>query len=627
MKQNMLYSLERQFMVTERDKGPYFMEKNSRHGNSNPGRNYYNYKRKKQQRKERRNRAIAATVVVALIVIGVVFAVRKKISASGKAAASAGGTVEEGGLSSGTALKIPVSVNDVNIDGMSRESAKKAILEKYAWGMTAKLQNAQGTSQSTQGTSGSAASSSGSSADSGSKDPNVYQISNLLSLKVDKVLKEIYDGNTSGKTSYTLDSSGMDTEIAAEVAAMSKKWDKEAKNGAVSGFDKDTNSFTYSDSTDGITIDQNSLTADIKTAMDDQNYKAEIAVKASVKAAELSKDAARQKYKVIGTFTTKATTNADRNNNLKLACAAIDGRILQKGEEFSFNESTGNRTTEKGYKPAGAYQNGIVVQEPGGGVCQVSSTLYNAVIESGMQTTERHAHTFAPTYVTPGEDATVSYDGYAGPDMKFINTTESAIAIRASFQNLTVTVSVIGIPILADGETVTMHSEKTNDYDNASTEYVEDPAMVPGEEKLVDEGTMGSRWVTNLVRKKDGKVVSDAFYHDSTYKGHSKKIARNTSGVQQTGESVEELTITENTDTVAGQGTDQAGSAPTKAADHSSAASSTVDSGPGSDKTTAASKKETSKASSTVSPTAASSAAGSSSSAAAETVETVPPAP
>ena len=94
---------------------------------------------------------------------------------------------------------------------------------------------------------------------------------------------------------------------------------------------------------------------------------------------------------------------------------------------------TGNRTTEKGYKPAGAYSNGVVVQEPGGGVCQVSSTLYNAVVFAGLKTTERHAHTYEPSYVTPGEDAMVSYDGYAGPDLRFVNNSKTAVGIKAAY--------------------------------------------------------------------------------------------------------------------------------------------------------------------------------------------------
>ena len=116
----------------------------------------------------------------------------------------------------------------------------------------------------------------------------------------------------------------------------------------------------------------------------------------------------------------------------------------------------------QGYKPAGAYVNGELVAEPGGGVCQVSSTLYNAVVFAGLKTTERHAHSYEPSYVTPGEDAAVSY---GGPDMKFINNSDTAIALRAKLEGslsskMTLTISVVGIPILEDGVTYSMHSEK-----------------------------------------------------------------------------------------------------------------------------------------------------------------------
>ena len=309
-------------------------------------------------------------------------------------------------------------------------------------------------------------------------------------------------------------------------------------------------------------MDQEKLAEDIRTAMKEQDYDRVIKVKADVTPAELTAAQAKEKYKIIGTFTTKATANSDRNNNLNLACQAINGKILQVGEEFSFNKTTGNRTLERGYKPAGAYQNGVVVQEPGGGVCQVSSTLYNAVIKAGLTPTERHAHTFEPSYVTPGEDATVSYDGYAGPDMRFVNTTSSSIAIRADFYDRTVTVSIVGLPVLEEGVTISLSSKKTDEFDNASVEYVEDTTLQPGIENLIDNGSMGSRWVTNLVTKKDGEVVSDVFFHNSTYKGHSKKIARNTSGVVTIPEG-ETTMIVENTETVAEQRNDSATEAET----------------------------------------------------------------
>ena len=212
---------------------------------------------------------------------------------------------------------------------------------------------------------------------------------------------------------------------------------------------------------------------------------------------------------------------------------------------------------ERGYKPAGAYLNGKVVLEPGGGVCQVSTTMYNTVVKAGLTPTERHAHTFAPTYVTPGEDAAVSYDGYDGPDMKFVNTTKYSMAVRAKFdpKAKTVTVSLVGIPVLEDGVTISMVSKKLEEMDNGGVEYVEDTTLKPGVEKKIADGSIGSRWVTNIVTKKNGEVTSDEFFHNSSYKGHSKKIARNTSGVVTATQAANAMTITENTETAAGQAT------------------------------------------------------------------------
>ena len=245
-------------------------------------------------------------------------------------------------------------------------------------------------------------------------------------------------------------------------------------------------------------------------------------------APEITEAQAKELYQVIGTYSTTTTANKDRNKNIELAAEALNGLILQPGEEFSFNKATGERSEAKGYRPAGAYVNGELVEEPGGGVCQVSSTLYNAVIFSGLTTTERHAHSYEPSYVTPGEDAMVSF---GGPDMKFVNTSSTAIALRASFADRQLKISVVGIPILEKGVTLSMTSKKTAELDAPAPVYEEDQTLQPGEEKIVKAETKGSRWVTNMVTKKDGVVVSDEFFHNSTYRGKPATIKRNTSGV------------------------------------------------------------------------------------------------
>ena len=298
----------------------------------------------------------------------------------------------------------------------------------------------------------------------------------------------------------------------------------------ISTYDKASDKFTFAGAQTGKKIDQEKLTSDILSAMKAGEYNKTITATADEVQPEITEAQARENFKRIGTYTTKTTTNKDRNENIRLACAAINGTIIKPGEEFSFNKMTGNRTTEKGYKPAGAYSNGVVVQEPGGGVCQVSSTLYNAVVFAGLKTTERHAHTYEPSYVTPGEDAMVSYDGYAGPDLRFVNNSKTAVGIKAAYSNQTLTVSIYGNPILEDGVTVSMHSEKIKELDPPTPTYVEDPTLEPGVEVVAKAATPGSRWQTKLITKKNGQVVSDVLLHNSTYTGKAATIKRNTSG-------------------------------------------------------------------------------------------------
>ena len=202
--------------------------------------------------------------------------------------------------------------------------------------------------------------------------------------------------------------------------------------------------------------------------------------------------------------------------------------ILKPGEEFSFNNTTGNRTSQKGYQPAGAYRNGVLIEEPGGGVCQVSTTLYHAIIESGFKTTERNSHSFAPSYVEKGQDAMVSFDGYAGPDLKFINTGSSSVVLRASLDGTTLKLSIVGIPVLEDGVKVTIRSEKVKDSDPLPATYEENTALPFGTEKVVDKGTIGGYFKSYRVIKKGDTVIKEEPLHNSSYKGKPQVIQRNT---------------------------------------------------------------------------------------------------
>lgn len=446
--------------------------------------------------------------VIGVILLVLIVCIALALKARGKSAGDSETSAEETSQTE-TEVMRDVKVDGIVITGMTRSQARNAILGEYPWSMTVKYGE------------------------------DSYQVTDLMAEKVDRLLDEIYAGEPDEE--YTLDMSGLEEAAASEAAACAARWDKKAKNGSISSFDTESNRFVFAGEENGFAIDQEKLAADILQALADKRFDAVIAATGSEVAPEISAEAAKEKYKIIGTYTTTTTANANRNTNVRLAAEAVNGTVLQPGEEFSFNGTVGRRTEAKGYKSAAAYNNGEVVQEIGGGVCQVSSTLYNAVVRCGLQISYRRSHTFEPTYVTPGQDATVSWEQ---PDFKFINNTETAIGIKASYADRKMTVSIYGIPILEEGITWDMVSEKVENLEVPAPIYEEDQTLQPDVEVQKSAGSAGSRWQTYKVVYKDGKEISREVDHKTTYKGHAPVVLRNTSGVVL---NPEETTISEET--------------------------------------------------------------------------------
>ena len=137
--------------------------------------------------------------------------------------------------------------------------------------------------------------------------------------------------------------------------------------------------------------------------------------------------------KELGSFVTHfKETNVERSHNIGLAADAINSHVVFPGEVFSFNDVVGERTKEKGYKRAPVIVRGELADDIGGGICQVSSTLFNAVDLKGIQIMERYAHSRSVPYVPLGRDATVSW---WGPDFVFKNMYNQPILIRAHSKN------------------------------------------------------------------------------------------------------------------------------------------------------------------------------------------------
>lgn len=217
--------------------------------------------------------------------------------------------------------------------------------------------------------------------------------------------------------------------------------------------------------------------------------------------------------------------NVDRTTNLRIACQKINEKVVLPGEIFSYNKALGERTVAAGYKNAKVYENGQVVDGIGGGICQISSTLYNSVLMSNMEATERRNHMFVTSYTPAGRDATVVY---GITDFKFKNTRQNAIKIKANCSNGVATVSIYGIK--EENEYKVSFNTKTISTIPYTVKYVNDNTLPNGQEKVSQKGANGVITETYIVKSLNGKVVSSKLLSKDTYSAMQKIILKGTKG-------------------------------------------------------------------------------------------------
>lgn len=216
---------------------------------------------------------------------------------------------------------------------------------------------------------------------------------------------------------------------------------------------------------------------------------------------------------LISTYTTRYdASNVNRSQNLAIATGKINGTVLMPGEEFSFNQVVGKRTIEEGYKDAKIYQDGKVVDGLAGGICQISSTLYNAVIKANLEIVERRNHSFTTSYVKAGRDATVVYGVI---DFKFKNTRTYPIKIEGSVGSGVAEFNIYGIKEEVE-YSVDLAPVVTASIPYA-TQYIPDPTLAPGQQIIVQAGGNGCKVTTYKETKLDGKFVSKEIISTDTY--------------------------------------------------------------------------------------------------------------
>lgn len=234
---------------------------------------------------------------------------------------------------------------------------------------------------------------------------------------------------------------------------------------------------------------------------------------------------------ILATYkTTYNASNKDRSTNLEIAARNMNGTILLPGEEFSYNKVVGERTYANGFKDAHVFSGGKVIDGLGGGICQISSTLYNAVLMANLEVTERKNHMMYPEYVKPSLDATVVWGSI---DFKFKNNRETPIKIVATVKNGIATTTIYGKK-LENEPIVEIESviEKTIPYTTV-TEY--DNTMEEGKSVVTQDPVNG--YVSKaykIIKDQSGKEISKTLISSDTYRQTSKIIVVGTKKVENT---------------------------------------------------------------------------------------------
>lgn len=217
---------------------------------------------------------------------------------------------------------------------------------------------------------------------------------------------------------------------------------------------------------------------------------------------------------LLATFSTKfSASNTNRTTNIKLATSKINGVVLMPGETFSYNQVVGKRTVSAGFKEAHIFANGQVLDGVGGGICQVSSTLYNSVLLSNLEIVERSNHSFNTGYVKLGTDATVSW---GGPDFKFKNSRNYPIKIVGKVNGGTVTIEIYGLK--EENEYEVVIESQVLQKNPRNVVYRKTTSLATGKQRVVQSGYDGYKTRTYKILKQNGNVVSKTLLSTDTYR-------------------------------------------------------------------------------------------------------------
>lgn len=299
---------------------------------------------------------------------------------------------------------------------------------------------------------------------------------------------------------------------------------RDAMDASVQSFNFNTHAFTFAEETKGRTVDAEAIYQQAIGKLDAREYGAILTFQPEEIMPKVTKVELMNSYRQISSFTTDTTSNKNRNTNINLSAQAINGITVMPGDVFSFNEATGQRTVKKGYQEAIAISGGQSVPDVGGGVCQTSSTLFNAVSRADLEIVYRSPHAWPSSYVEKGMDATVNWPNL---DFKFKNNRDTPIFIVASYSNKKITVEIYGVT-LGEGITIDLESEVTKTMKPPSdTVYVKNTKLSSGTQRDTIKARTGYEVDTYKVWYENGREIKRELYCTSKYRMYQNTIEYN----------------------------------------------------------------------------------------------------
>lgn len=457
-------------------------------------------KKEKKSISMKKKKAIIISSLIILTVLGVSFygfSVNKKV------------------LSWSDKVYPNVSVENVDLSGKSKDEAIKLLTEKYGEAILKKQLSVKAMN-------------------------NIYKMDySKLNAKynIEEVVNQAFDygKNLSMLKKYNLIKRGPSNNIELKfnyspeyinefVAEVAKNTNKAPQNAKIKSLGN--GKFDITEDKLGYKLDEEqlktSITENINGKVDeDITLEAKVdEVKAKVLASELNKVNSK-----IASFSTDYSQNStnERAYNVELATKAINGTVLMPGDTFSYNEVVGERTVAKGYKDAPIIVGNKVESGLGGGICQVSSTLYQAVIRTGLKSVERYNHSLPTSYVPKGLDATVVYGNL---DYKFKNTYDFPIFIEGITQNRKLYFNIYGNASL-EGKTYEISTEV---YETIApnVKTVDDPELPEGQTVVEKNAVNGYKVKVYRKTYENGNLINTEFISNDTYQPMEGVVRRGT---------------------------------------------------------------------------------------------------